>query len=503
MKKILIIGGGLAGLSVGNYLQMNGYDTEIFEFYRAGGLCTSWKRKGYTIDGCIHWLVGINPQDQFYPSLNELLDIDNIPKIVYEEFCSMEMQGHAIHFWGNLDKFEEELKTISPQDSIAIEGLMLLIRKMISFSLSGDKAYETMNPLEKLHILGKMVSMRKIFNTWKIPLDEFAQKFKNPLIKKFLSLFSWWEAPILGIIMNAAWLHNKNSCYPLGGPETLINRLVKKYQSLGGVLHENAKIAKIIVEDKAAKGVILQNGKIYISDDVISAADGHETIVNMLGEQYADETTKALYFTDKYVPKKSQVYISLGIARPFKESFKPYLYFFLKNPLNIGKTEVTNIGVTIHNFDPTSAPCGKTLITIMIPIYDIGYWTKLHKDNPAEYKAQKDSIAQHIIKELDLHFGNIKNNVEMIDVATPVTYMRYTNNWNGAPMAWQDYSLAINKPHKEIKGLKHFFMCGHWLGDQGIAGALKSGRDLAQIICKRDGNKFTSKKNEKLAISPI
>ncbi|OYT33480.1 hypothetical protein B6U96_15390 [Archaeoglobales archaeon ex4484_92] len=58
-KKVIIIGAGIAGLSTGCYLQMNGYETQIFEMSQSpDGLCTSWKRKGYVFDGCIHWLVG-------------------------------------------------------------------------------------------------------------------------------------------------------------------------------------------------------------------------------------------------------------------------------------------------------------------------------------------------------------------------------------------------------------------------------------------------------------
>ena len=45
--KVNIIGAGVSGLAVGCYLQMNGFDTEIFEMHnQPGGLCTAWKRKG-------------------------------------------------------------------------------------------------------------------------------------------------------------------------------------------------------------------------------------------------------------------------------------------------------------------------------------------------------------------------------------------------------------------------------------------------------------------------
>ena len=62
MKSVAIIGAGIGGLATGCYLQMNGYDTQIFEMHdKPGGLCTAWERKGYTIDGCIQWLIGSSP----------------------------------------------------------------------------------------------------------------------------------------------------------------------------------------------------------------------------------------------------------------------------------------------------------------------------------------------------------------------------------------------------------------------------------------------------------
>ena len=56
---VVIIGGGLAGLSAGCYALRNGYRTTIVEHNLAlGGVCTAWNRGAYTIDGCIHWLTG-------------------------------------------------------------------------------------------------------------------------------------------------------------------------------------------------------------------------------------------------------------------------------------------------------------------------------------------------------------------------------------------------------------------------------------------------------------
>lgn len=71
-KKVIIIGGGIAGLSAGCYLRMNGFKTRIFEqHHHPGGLCTSWKRGDYTFDGCVHWLAGSSPDDPFHKLWNE------------------------------------------------------------------------------------------------------------------------------------------------------------------------------------------------------------------------------------------------------------------------------------------------------------------------------------------------------------------------------------------------------------------------------------------------
>ncbi|MCU0287935.1 MAG: NAD(P)/FAD-dependent oxidoreductase [Acidobacteria bacterium] len=90
-KKIDIIGGGITGLCAGCYLQMNGYDTEIFEMHiLPGGLCTSWERKGYTFDGCLHWLVGSNPSDTYYHLWNELIDMQSLTFIYHQEYMRIE-----------------------------------------------------------------------------------------------------------------------------------------------------------------------------------------------------------------------------------------------------------------------------------------------------------------------------------------------------------------------------------------------------------------------------
>ena len=72
-KSVAIIGGGIAGLCAGCYAQMNGYRSRIYEMHDLpGGLMTAWERKGYTVDYCIHWLVGSSPKASMHKLWQEV-----------------------------------------------------------------------------------------------------------------------------------------------------------------------------------------------------------------------------------------------------------------------------------------------------------------------------------------------------------------------------------------------------------------------------------------------
>ena len=62
LKRIVIIGGGIAGFCVGIHAWRNGFGALIVEKHDiAGGLATAWTRHGYTFENCIHWFVGSKP----------------------------------------------------------------------------------------------------------------------------------------------------------------------------------------------------------------------------------------------------------------------------------------------------------------------------------------------------------------------------------------------------------------------------------------------------------
>lgn len=93
--------------------------------------------------------------------------------------------------------------------------------------------------------------------------------------------------------------------------------------------------------------------------------------------------------------------------------------------------------------------------------YNYKYWLDLRENNRKKYKEKKKRITDGVIEILEEKFGNIKSHVEVSDISTPATVIRYTNNWKGSSLGWLPTPEVGVKPmKKELPGLKDFYMAG-------------------------------------------
>jgi phytoene dehydrogenase-like protein len=186
------------------------------------------------------------------------------------------------------------------------------------------------------------------------------------------------------------------------------------------------------------------------------------------------------------------VYVTLGVARSCAGQ-PHWVVYPLPDPVEIGGQAQPSLGVEIYNFDPSLAPIGKTLIKCMFPS-DYDYWKNLSAD-PARYQAEKDNIADWVVAQLDRHYPGLAAHVDMRDVATPLTWERYTANWRGSFEGWKmtkENTPPFRMP-RTLPGLQNFYMAGQWVEvGGGIPAVAVSARNLLQVICKADGRKFTA-----------
>ncbi|HEX2395124.1 MAG TPA: NAD(P)/FAD-dependent oxidoreductase [Bacteroidales bacterium] len=490
VKKITIIGGGMAGLSAGIYARMNGFEAEIIEMHStAGGQCTAWDRKGYRFDYCLHWLVGTRtgPFNDIWKETNvinenvEIIDHEISSKIRTDD-------GKEFIFYTNLEKWKNYLLKIAPEDSKGINKMCNDMRKSRFLSPFTDPP-GLRNFFQMIKLGLSMLPVLILFLKYgsKTCKDYFhSLNLKNHDLLFFLdSLYGSRDFSALGFIMMFAWFNKKNAGYLVGGSRPLVQRMSEKFTNLGGRLTTGRKVARILTENDITKGVSLSDGTEIYSDYVISAADGHSTIFEMLEGRYINR--KILNAYENWELFTPLVQVSFGINKQISSDVPAELW--LNRDMLIGMTKTQN-GYSIMNycFDPEMAPKGKTTMVIRFD----SPW-ELWKDmTPVEYKYEKEKIAKDCTEILLKHYPEISGNIEAIDVATPLTDVKYTGVWKGAYEGFMPSGKTMMKNFSPIlPGLKKFYMAGQWLfPGGGLPPAAQSGKWAIQYICKDEGIRF-------------
>ena len=191
-------------------------------------------------------------------------------------------------------------------------------------------------------------------------------------------------------------MHKKSAGYPIGGSLEFSRAIEQRYLNLGGEIHYRSPVSIILVEDDQAVGVRLADGTEHHGDIIISAADGHSTIFDMLEGKYINDKIRGYY--DKLPIFPPIVQVALGVARSFW-GLPHCIIYPLKEPVTIAGQEHKWGDVEIYNFDPTLAPPGKTVLQVSFHT-DYDYWKELNEDS-ARYNAEKGNIADKVIAMLE------------------------------------------------------------------------------------------------------
>ena len=166
-RKIVIVGGGIAGLCAAVYALKCGYDVEVLEMNDvAGGLAMSWRRGPYTFETCLHWLIGSKPNGEFHEQWKEVFDIDLLTFVDPHEFVRIETeQGDILRLYTNADMLEAELLRRAPDDLAAIRDLMHMVRSFGKFRMldpSGGLADNWVNMLRDLPMFPRLAKLGKM-----------------------------------------------------------------------------------------------------------------------------------------------------------------------------------------------------------------------------------------------------------------------------------------------------------------------------------------------------
>ncbi len=118
MKKVIIVGAGISGLSAGIYARQSGFETTIYESHSIpGGASTSWRRNGYLFEGGMHWLTGSSEETQLNRLWREVGALDDSVRITRRDpFFNLTDQTGTTPVIPRFSALRVHVLSIEPED---------------------------------------------------------------------------------------------------------------------------------------------------------------------------------------------------------------------------------------------------------------------------------------------------------------------------------------------------------------------------------------------------
>lgn len=488
MKKIIIIGGGIAGLSAGIYALKAGFEAEIYEKNAvAGGECMGWDRGGCHIDNCIHWLTGTSPSSSMYKVWRDLGALDESTQYAdVDMFYSCRIDGGECTLYNDLDRTERELISTSPKDESEIRKLIQHLRYAEECQIPAEKPMDMMTIKDYIELGKNMKNMPKVMKEYgNISIAELAARFHSPFIRAAIADYMPAEYTAYSFLVSYATMTSGNGKIPTGGSLAMALRMLDKFKENGGKIHLNTPVNEIIVENKKAVGIKLESGEKISADFIISAVDTNLLFTRLLDEKLIPSKLTLPYRSTQNYPTIS----GFQIAYEADEACAPKgTILFGCEPFKVNGKEINRVSLKNYSYEKSFAPEGKTVLQTNVTQYDDDflYWKSL---SPEEYRDIKAELAETVTERINAQFPELKGSLKMLDCWTPLTYERYCGAYHGSYMGFITRpGVKQNRINGVIKGINGLYVAGQWImSPGGLPIAAISGKFAVQRILKKLG----------------
>ncbi|MFJ1791120.1 phytoene desaturase family protein [Kitasatospora griseola] len=524
---MIVIGGGLGGLSTACYAQMNGYRSTVVEMHEIpGGCCTGWDRGAFTFDCCISWLLGCGPGNEMHQIWLELGALQGKQMRHFDVFNIVRTEHGEVYFYSDPDRLEAHLLEISPEDARTVRDFCAGLRKFRACLASYPflKPVGLMGTVERWRMLaGFLPYFNVIRRSIGTLMTDYSSRFKHPLLREAFNYILYERHPafpVLPFYFQLACHADLSAGVPEGGSLGLAHSIEQRYRRLGGEIHYNAKVTEVLVEDDRAIGVRLSDGRELYADIVVSAADGRTTVMDLLKGRYLGDTYRELYtstITEPGMVFPGYVTVFLGLRRPFPDG-EPCTTYLLDQDRAAALTGIRHPSINVQfrsrHYPELSPP--DTTVVYASYFCDIAPWRALSTGPEQQsrmrrgeelhtlptgrgkaYQTAKRQVRDTVVDFLDQRYPGLKAAVAVKDVSTPLTQVRYTGNYDGTVLGWQPFVTSGETLEQEMKrngpvlpGLRNFYLSGVWATTGGLIRAAAAGRHVMQFVCRDDGRPF-------------
>lgn len=450
---VIVIGAGNGGLASAATLSMEGKKVIVFEKHNIPGGCgTSFRRGRFEFEVALHQLSSmgtVNKPGPLRKLFKEYGIEDEIHWIEIDSLFKVNLpSGLGVAIPADRKKAEELLIETFPEEKQQILSYFHTVYKFCSeseeFMNASKGSVEDPSSLKKFMV---KVGFSKKYPT----LAKYGLKSTQEVLDEFfksrelqLCLSAYWcfmgmppERFPFSILAKCTHIYIEDKPFYLrGGSQVISQALTETIVKKSNEVKFNCGIKKIIIENGKAVGVIDENGIEYRCKKIISNISPLHTYGELLEEDEIpmeareyfkgytvgisaltcfiglDCSPEEIGFTDSF----NLIYDSLDANKDFMGAYN----------LLPEKDPIIATNYTVD--DPQVSPEGTSVITAGT----LKYSTEWEKLSPEQYYETKYKAANIIVDRLEKSFPGIRDHIEEIEVATPLTHMRYLNHPGGA-----------------------------------------------------------------------
>lgn len=462
---VAIIGAGISGLVCGCYLAKAGLKTLIVEKNaNVGGYCTSFARKGFHFDSCVHALSSLREGGLLNKILGELGVTDKLKFNRHNPSDIVITPEFKINIFYEVERTIEEFQKYFPKEKDNIS-------KFFKYISSGSFLEIRVKTFEQL-------------------LDSFFED------KKLKAIFSIIMMQVLGLppfqlsAIVACLLYREfifdGGYYPEGGMQDFSDVLAKRFIELQGCIISSKRVKKIKIDKNVVESVVLEDGQYITSKIIVAACDARQTFFELIGQ---DKISK--YFVSKIntrVVSSSGFFVYLGID---KEERVPCLEanIYLITNYNIEKVWANFLNCKVDHLIIASSSARDNSLSDINNKMSILIGTNMAYKDEDYWKDEKnkEKIANRLIKIAKQTNPDLFTSIAVRILATPLTLYKWTGNYHGAAFGWASTPEQFGDPDFSQKTMiENLYLAGHWSNQSsGVSFVANCGRGTAELILRR------------------
>jgi prolycopene isomerase len=485
---VIIIGGGVAGLTCGCLLAKSGLKVLLIEKnQKVGGCCTSFQRDDFSFDLSVQSLGECQEGGRIWRLLEKLNLLDKIHFIPLEPAREYHFPDRKITQSSRLETHIETLSALFPKERKGIEKVYRILKQVF-------EEFSRMPPSLDWFNSATFSSQHPLLSQYKNKAygELLEETISNPLLKTILAIRTSYallppeEISVVGMAgIEMSYFSHGVSCLE-GKVEQFPLQLKEAFERFGGELLLGEEILRIAIEGKKATGVMLGSGQEIKGGVIVSNIDARTTFMHLIGEDFLPSGFQSKL--KRMRPSLSYYILYLGIDGDLSELsvsnnevfpddrvFREYQ--MLKE--NQIPEEAPFYLLAPSKVNPSHAPEGKS--TLCLSMKAPYHFSPLWDENV------KDHLSERLIAKASAFIPHLEERIEVKVETTPRTIEQWTGNRLGAAYGWAliPGQSGIHRLNRTTP-ISNLYLTGHWTSPGGgISGVVASGELTAEVILNR------------------